>query len=158
MIDYDYIMGLIARSTLQGPARLTLNREQLIGLIQADAKFIDERDDIAEFIRSLPVGKALDETQIRAGYERFKAEKKARVISDLSARHGLAAQALQAFVNAVLRRRIFDGEALSDLMAPLGLGWKARAQKELALMDELTPLLQKLAQGREISGLSAYEQ
>ena len=158
VIDYDYIMGLIARSTLQGPARLTLNREQLIGLIQADAKFIDERDDIAEFIRSLPVGKALDEMQIRAGYERFKAEKKARVISDLSARHGLAAQALQAFVNTVLRRRIFDGEALSDLMAPLRLGWKARAQKELALMDELTPLLHKLAQGREISGLSAYEQ
>ena len=43
-------------------------------------------------------------------------------------------------------------------MAPLGLGWKARTQAELALVDELTPLLHKLAQGREISGLSAYEQ
>jgi type I restriction enzyme R subunit len=52
---------------------------------------------------------------------------------------------------------IFDGEALSDLMAPLDLGWKARAQAETALMKELVPLLQKRAQGREISGLSAYE-
>jgi type I restriction enzyme R subunit len=33
-----------------------MNREQLIGLIQSDAKFIDERDDIAEYIRSLPLG------------------------------------------------------------------------------------------------------
>jgi type I restriction enzyme R subunit len=33
-----------------------------------------------------------------------------------------------------------------------------RTQAELALMDELIPLLKKLAQGREISGLGAYEQ
>jgi type I restriction enzyme R subunit len=61
-------------------------------------------------------------------------------------------------VDEVLRRRIFDGERLSELMAPLNLGWKARTQAELALVDDLTPLLHKLAQGREISGLSAYEQ
>ena len=158
LIDYDYIMGLIARMTQQKPGKMTLNREQLIGLIQADAKFIDEREDIAEYIRGLPVGKALDEAAIRSGYERFKTEKKARELASVATRHGLAADALQAFVNTVLRRHIFDGEALSDLLAPLGLGWKARTQKELALMEDLTPLLRKLAQGREISGLSAYEQ
>ena len=49
-------------------------------------------------------------------------------------------------------------KGLSDLLAPLGLGWKARSQKELALMEDLIPLLHKLAQGREISGLGAYEQ
>ena len=43
-------------------------------------------------------------------------------------------------------------------MAPLNLGWKARTQKELALMEELAPLLHKQAQGREITGLSAYEE
>jgi len=43
-------------------------------------------------------------------------------------------------------------------MTPLNLGWKARTQKELALMEELTPLLHKLAQGREIAGLAAYEE
>lgn len=158
LIDYDYIMGLIARMTAQKPGRATMNREQLIGLIQADAKFIDERDDIAEYIRSLPVGQALDEKEIRAGYERFKAEKKARELAAIATRHKLEAAALQAFVDEVLRRRIFDGENLSELMAPLGLGWKPRTQAELALVDDLTPLLHKLAQGREISGLSAYEQ
>jgi hypothetical protein len=46
---------------------------------------------------------------------------------------------------------IFDGEQLSDLMAPLDLGWKARTQAELALMADL----KKRATGRDISGLSA---
>lgn len=157
VIDYDYIMGLIARMTQQKPGKFTLNREQLIGLIQSDAKFIEEREDIAEYIRGLPVGEALEEKVIRTGYERFKAEKKTLELTKIATKHGLAAGVVQAFVDGVLRRRIFDGEALSDMMAPLGLGWKARTQKELALMEDLTPLLHKLAQGREISGLSAYE-
>ena len=68
-------------------------------------------------------------------------------------KHGLETAALQAFVEGILRRMIFDGEQLSDLLAPLGLGWKARTKEELALMEDLIPLLHKLAQGREISGL-----
>lgn len=135
-----------------------MNREQLIGLIQSDAKFIDEREDIAECIRGLPVNEALDENQIRSGFDRFKAEKKTRELTGLANRHALDASALQAFVDDILRRRIFDDERLSELMAPLELGWKARTQKELALMEELTPLLHKLAQGREIAGLAAYEE
>ena len=158
VIDYDYIICLIARMTQQKPGKRTLNREQLIGLIQADAKFIDERDDIADYIRSLPVGEALDEKAIRDGYQRFKGQKKAQVISELAARHTLDAIALQGFVDEVMRRRIFDGEALSNLFVPRALGWKARTQAELSLMDELAPLLHKLAQGRAIAGLAAYEE
>jgi len=60
-------------------------------------------------------------------------------------------------VDGILQRMIFDREALSDWMAPLELAWKARAQTELALMKELVSLLQKRAQGIEISGLSAHE-
>ena len=52
---------------------------------------------------------------------------------------------------------LLAGEHLSDLMAPLDLGWKARTQAELALMKDLHPLLTKRASGRDISGLSAYE-
>jgi len=52
---------------------------------------------------------------------------------------------------------IFDGEQLTDLMKPLELSWKARREAELALMEDLVPLLNKLAQGRDISGLAAYE-
>ena len=53
---------------------------------------------------------------------------------------------------------IFDGEQLTDLMEPLDLGWRERRERELALMDDLIPILRRQAQGRTISGLSAYEQ
>lgn len=69
----------------------------------------------------------------------------------------MAADALQAFVSGTLERLILDGDTLSDLMATLDLGWKARALTETALMAELIPLLNKRAPGREISGLNAYE-
>ena len=130
-----------------------MSREELIGLIAADSKFIDERDDITEYVRGLKAGEGLDEAAIRAGYQRFKAEKAARELAELSEKHGLTAASLQAFVDAILSRRIFDGEQLTELLAPLGLGWKARTQKELALMADLVPLLKKRAGGRDISGL-----
>lgn len=158
VIDYDYIMALIARYSQQTPDRQKMSREELIGLIQSDAKFMDERDDIAEYITTLEVGKGLDEKAIRDGFERFKADKHARQLAVIADKHGLETAALKTFVDNILRRMIFDGERLSDLLAPLELGWKARTQKELALMEDLIPLLHKLAQGREISGLGAYEQ
>ena len=158
IIDYDYIMALIARYSSQTPGKQKMSREQLIGLIQADAKFIDERDDIAEYISTLEAGKALDEKAIRAGFDSFKAEKHAKALADVAAKHSLVATALQVFVETTLRRMVFDGEQLSELFTPLELGWKARTKAELSLMEDLIPLLKKLAQGREISGLGAYEQ
>jgi type I restriction enzyme R subunit len=158
VIDYDYIMGLIAKFSAKGPGKSKMTREELIGLISADAKFMNERDDIAAYIGTLQAGEGLSETAIREGYSRFKAEKNAKELAAIAARHGLATAALQAFVDGILARMIFDGEQLSDLMAPLELGWKARSQAELALMADLVPLLTRRAGGREISGLSAYDQ
>lgn len=162
VIDYDYIMGLIAKFSAgdmgKAPGKAKMTREELIGLISADAKFMNERDDIAEYIGKLKAGEGLSETAIREGYTRFKAEKNARELADIAAKHCLATAALQAFVDGILDRMIFDGEQLSDLMAPLDLGWKARSQAELALMKDLHPLLTQRAGGRDISGLSAYEQ
>jgi len=157
-IDYDYIMNLIARFTDQDPKKLKISREQLIGLIESDAKFLDEREEIAEYVRSLETGKALNENQVRTGYQQFKAEKQAQEIADLANKHGLPPEALSGFVDGILQRMIFDGEQLVDLLAPLDLGWRERTRRELALMEDLVPLLKKRAGGRTISGLSAYEQ
>jgi len=158
VIDYDYIMGLIARYSEASPGKQKMSREELIGLIQSDAKFMDEREDIAAYIATLKAGEGLSEKVIRDGYSRFKAEKNAAELADIAGRHGLETQALQGFVDAILQRMIFDGETLTDLMEPLGLNWKARRVKELDLMADLMPVLLKRAGGREISGLSAYEQ
>ncbi|MET3156842.1 type I restriction endonuclease subunit R [Bradyrhizobium diazoefficiens] len=156
-IDYDYIMKLIANFSAKKPGKATMSREQLIGLIAADSKFVDERDAITEYVRSLRPGEGLDESAIRAGYLKFKAQKAARELADLATIHGLPAAAIQNFVDGILSRRIFDGEQLTELLAPLDLGWKARTQKELALMTDLVPILKKRAGSREISGLKAYE-
>ena len=157
VIDYDYIMKLIAKYSGQDPKKVQISREQLIGLIQSDAKFLDEREEITEYVRSLKEGEGLDEAAIRAGYERFKAEKQAKEIADLAQDHGLTSESLSGFVDTILQRMIFDGEQLTDLMAPLELGWRERRERELALMDDLIPVLKKRAEGRGISGLSAYD-
>ena len=157
VVDYDYIMGLIAKYTQNQSAKQKMTRGQLISLLSASANLMDERDDIVAYINSLEAGKSLTEPEIRAGYQTFKADQFTRLLADTAKKHTLEPAALQAFVDGIMGRMIFDGEQLSDLLAPLELGWKARSQKELALMEDLLPLLKKLAQGRDISGLKAYE-
>ena len=130
---------------------------QLIDLISSSANLMDERDTIVEYINSLPANTSLNEKEIREGYEKFKADKNAKELADIAAKHGIARGALQYFVDDILGRMIFDGEKLGELLAPLDLGWKARGQRELALMEDLIPLLKRRAEGRDISGLKAYE-
>ena len=156
VIDYDYIMGLIASST-QKTGKQKVTHQQLIDMISSHANLLEERDDIIDYINSLKTGEALDEKQIREGYQAFKAQKAADALQQIAQKHGLAMGALNAFVNGILDRMIFDGELLTDLLAPLDLGWKARRQAELALMEDLVPYLQKQAGDRDISGLNAYE-
>ncbi len=158
VIDYDYIMGLIARFANQAPGKVKLSRDELVGLIRGHSNLMDSSEDIVAYIDSLKDIRGVSETAIREGYIRFKAEKSAQELAAIAAKHGLAINALQAFVDGILDRMIFDGEQLSDLMAPLELSWKARTQAELALMEDLHALLTKRAGGRDISGLSAYEQ
>lgn len=159
VIDYDYIMGLIAKFTQQGtPTKESMTRQQLIGLLSSSANLMDERDDIADYIATLEFGKPLSEEEIKEGYQAFKAQKELTELDTIAQNHGIDAGSLQEFVGVILSRMIFDAEKLVDLLAPLELGWKARTKKELALMDDLVPLLKKMAKGREISGLSAYEE
>jgi type I restriction enzyme, R subunit len=158
LIDYDYIMSLIARFTGQDPKKQKMSREQLIGLIESDAKFLDEREAITEYVRSLEAGKPLDENAVRQGYQQFKVERDAKEVAAIAQKHALSAETLAAFVEVILQPpMIFNAEQLNDLLAPLDLGWRARTEKELALMADLVPLLKKRAAGREISGLRAYE-
>lgn len=157
VIDYDYIMGLIARYTNSRNSKQRVTKEQLISLVASSANLIDERDDIREYIDSLDEVNGKTEQEIKEGYETFKAEKYAKQLASIADKHGITADSLREFVEQIMERMIFDGEKLSDLLAPLELGWKARIKAELALMDDLIPLLKRLAAGREISGLSAYE-
>ncbi|MBE0506888.1 MAG: type I restriction endonuclease subunit R [Marinospirillum sp.] len=157
LIDYDYIMGLAARFSQEKPGKQTVSREQLVNMLSASSNLMEEREDIIDYINTLQAGEGLKEQDIKHGYLAFKAQKAHKEITALANRHGLNCDDLKNFVNAILDRMIFDGEQLSDLFEPLELSWKARSKAELALMEELIPLLKKQASGREISGLAAYE-
>ena len=156
-IDYDYIMALIARYTQRKPDKQKMTKEQLINLLSSSANLLDERDDIAAYINSLEAGKGLSEQEIREGYGNFKEEMNAQELAAIARKYGLELKSLKEFVNNIINRMIFDGEQLNELLAPLELGWKDRSRKEMELMQDLIPHLKKLAQGREISGLNAYE-
>lgn len=159
LIDYDYIMALIAKSTQSG-GKHKMTLEQIIDMISAHSNLEEENDDIKAYLeanRDQLKASSFTDQQIREGYQAFKAQKAASALAGIADRHGLQTEALQAFVNTIIGRMIFDGEQLTDLLEPLELGWKQRRKAELALMEELAPYLNKLAGGREISGLNAYE-
>lgn len=157
VIDYDYIMNLIADSTQEKPEKQKLTKSQIISLLKSNSNLMEEEEDLTEYINSLDWGKGQDVKELMKGFERFKDEKYNKELFDIANKYGLQTTVLKDFVEQITTRMIFDGEKLTDLMTPLELGWKERKTKELALMGDLIPLLKKLAQGREISGLGAYE-
>lgn len=157
IVDYDYIMELIAKATQTKPSKQKMTKEQVINLLSSSANTTDQRDDIVEYISSLDWNKGRSVDEIKEGYENFKEEQSIKELTVIADKHGLQATALKSFVDGILDRMIFDGEKLNELLEPLELGWKDRSKKELELMKDLIPQLKKLAQGKEISGLKAYE-
>ena len=157
VIDYDYIMSLIADSTQKKPARQKMTKEQVISLLSANANLMDEQEDLTDYINGLDWNSGQDTATLTKGYDTFKVEKNEKELAAIANKHGLQTAGLKAFTDGIIGRMIFDGEKLTDLLEPLELGWKQRRLKELALMEDLVPQLKKMAEGREIAGLAAYE-
>lgn len=157
VIDYDYIMSLIADSTQKKPAKQKMTKTQVISLLSSNANLMDEQEDLTEYINGLDWNSGQDVETLRNGYDSFKDDKYNKELAAIAHQHGLQTADLKNFVEKIMSRMIFDGEKLTDLLEPLDLSWKERRVKELALMADLVPQLKKLAQGREISGLAAYE-
>lgn len=157
VIDYDYIMNLIADSTQKKPAKQKMTKEEVIRLLRSNTNLMEEQEDLSEYIGSLDWNSGKDVDSLHKGFDSFREDKYNKELAYIAQRHGLQTADLKGFVENILSRMIFDGEKLTDLLAPLELSWKERRVKELALMTDLVPQLKKLAQGREISGLAAYE-
>ena len=159
LIDYDYIMSLITRY-VGPPSMMKLTRDQLKNIVFSSANLIDEREDIIEYIDSLDTNgvNGKTEKEIKDGYELFKTQKFATELIEIANKHNIPKTELKSFVNDIVDRKIFDGEKLNDLLAPLNLGWRDRTHKETELMNDLMPLLKRMVAGQTISGLSAYEE
>ncbi|MCH8558447.1 MAG: type I restriction endonuclease subunit R [Balneolia bacterium] len=157
VIDYDYIMSLIADSTQQKPSKQKMTKAQVISLLKSNANLMDEEEDLTEYIEQVDWTQGQTAEELKKNFETYKVEKYDKELADIANKHGLETAELKTFVEKIMNRMIFDGEKLTDLLEPLELSWKERRTKELALMEDLVPQLKKLAQGREISGLAAYE-
>lgn len=157
VIDYDYIMNLIASSSQKKSPKQKMTKIQVINLLKSNSNLMDEAEDLTEFINSLDWTKGYEAEELKVMFNEFNDDKYNKELATISHRYGLQTADLKAFVDKIMSRMIFDGEKLTDLLEPLDLNWKERRVKELALMDDLVPQLKKLAQGREISGLAAYE-
>jgi len=157
VIDYDYIMNLIADSTQKKTAKQKMTKSQVISLLKSNSNLMDEEEDLTDYINSLDWESGQDVETLRKGYDKFKDDKHNKEIATIANKHGLQTADLKKFIEKIMSRMIFDGEKLTDLLAPLDLSWKERRIKELALMEDLVPQLKKLAGSREISGLAAYE-
>lgn len=157
VIDYDYIINLIADSTQKKSTKEKMTKAQVIALLGSTSNLMDEQEDLTDYINSLDWNSGHDVESLRKGYDRFKDEKYHQELASIAHRHGLETAALKVFIENILSRMIFDGEKLTDLLEPLELSWKDRRLKELALMADLVPHLKKLSLGRDIAGLAAYE-
>ncbi|WP_161889274.1 type I restriction endonuclease subunit R [Pontibacter russatus] len=157
VIDYDYIMALVADNLGKKPAKQKMTKEQLINLLKSDANMMEQEEDLTEFISRLDWSKGISAEGLSTLFEAFKNDKHNKELSAIAQKYGLQTTDLKAFVDKIISRMIFDGEKLTDLLAPLDLSWKERRLKELSLMEDLVPQLKKIADGREISGLAAYE-
>lgn len=157
VIDYDYIMKLTAENLGKKPSKQKMTKEQVKSLLKSNSNLMDLEKDMSEFIDQLDWTIGQTEVELNRSFEKFIDDKYNKEIATIASKHGLETNDLKKFIEKIMNRMIFDGEKLTDLLESLNLSWKERRVKELALMKDLVPQLKKLAQGREISGLAAYE-
>ena len=82
VIDYDYIMNLIADSTQQKPSKQKMTKAQVISLLKSNSNLMDEEDDLTDYINSLDWNSGQDADKLRKGYENFKIEKYDKEIAE----------------------------------------------------------------------------
>lgn len=157
LIDFDYIMTLVFRYS-QDPIKSKISKEQLISILRSDSKFLDEREMIIAFVDTIERGKYINVDDIKKRYENFKNNAHITQLQHIAKKHNLAFDSLQEFVDLIIERDIFDGELLTDLFIPLGLGWKERDAQEHIFMTEIRPLLNAMAKGNDIAGLEVYDE
>lgn len=157
IIDYDYIMSLISQYTNSSPEKQEMTKTELVGLIAADSKFINNMEDIKAYIDTLTLETPLGEAEIKHGFVRFMQARTNKALLTIAEKHGFDFVTLEEFTKPILLKMVFDGDRLRDLFQTLNLGWKERSRRELAFMEDFIPFIKKQANGQEISGLNAYE-
>ena len=156
LVDYDYIMKLIAKYTGTRWEKVKITKEQLLDILSGSADLMNERDYLKAFIEEeVSGGSGMSEEEIRERYRQFKDKRFNQKIASLAGKYSLAASDLEAFVSETVRLRRLDEAALGALLSGIE-GWKQRKAAKEGLLNELAPLFELLTAGNPIEGLNAY--
>lgn len=156
IIDYDYIISLIARMVNEKePERREVTREEIVALLRSHSNLPEDREDILEFVRHPEVINGRTAGEISDEFRRFREAKWHRQLQELAHRYGVDQEGLSEFIESTLRVMRYDDSHLSDLFTDEGLGWRDRVAKKNALRADLVPLIRLRAAGQEIDNLPA---
>lgn len=156
LVDYDYIMKLLAKYTDTHFEKVKITKEQLLNILSGSVDLMNERDYLKDFIEEeLHKGSGISEKEIRERYKAYKDKRFNQQIAALAAEYGIEPAALEAFVAETTKLRRLDEEALRELLSHID-GWKQRKAAKEGLLADLAPLFALLSGGNTIEGLNAY--
>ena len=156
IIDYDYIISLIARMVNEKePERREVTREEIVALLRSHSNLPEDREDILEFVCHPEVINGRTADEISDEFRRFREAKWHRQLQELAHRYGVDQEGLSEFIESTLHVMRYDDSHLSDLFTDEGLGWRDRVAKKNALRADLVPLIRLRAAGQEIDNLPA---
>ena len=156
IIDYDYIISLIARMVNEKePERREVTREEIVALLRSHSNLPEDREDILEFVGHPEAINGRTADEISDEFRRFREAKWHRLVHQMAQRHGVDQGRLSDFIESTLDVMRYDDSHLSDLFTDEGLGWRDRVTKKNALRAELVPLIRLRAAGQAIDNLPA---
>lgn len=156
IIDYDYIISLIARMVNEKePERREVTREEIVALLRSHSNLPEDREDILEFVGHPEAINGRTADEISDEFRRFREAKWHRQLQELAHRHGVDQEGLSEFIESTLDVMRYDDSHLSDLFTDEELGWRDRVTKKNALRAELVPLIRLRAAGQAIDNLPA---
>ena len=156
LVDYDYIMKLLAKYTDTHFEKIKITKEQLLEILSSSVDLMNERDYLKAFIEEeLQKGSGVSEAEIRERYKAYKDKRFNQQIVVLAKEYGIHTAALEAFVSETTKLRRLDEDALRELLSHIE-NWKQRKAAKEGLLADLAPLFDLLSSGNAIEGLNAY--
>lgn len=156
LVDYDYIMRLLAKYTDTHYEKVKITKEQLLEILAGSVDLMNEREYLKAFIeQELTKGSGMSEQEIRQRYEAFKDKRFNQQIVSLANNYGIETAALEGFVSETVKLRRIDEDMLRELLSHID-GWKQRKRAKEELLVQLAPIFNLLTGGSNIEGLNAY--